>query len=504
MFSARTPYATVKPSRLDAAFYSPSHVQNAIKVHAFNGKMLEDCCTRILDHSFLSIRTEDYQKMGVPFVRVKNLKGIVLDEDFVFISEDSNQRESQTICGPGDLLFAKTGKTAAAPVPAHLPQVNTSQDVMVATVSRDIDSYYIASYLNCKHGSIYQERYVQGPVQPHLSLGSLRKLFIPLFGIKAQNYIGDKVRLAERLRAVASESEATFRNAVLDEFLSINDYAVGNVRHNRAKPHELDGDLNPGSFNPDRVKVRLYLKANGGRKISTIANIETPTTSTYSSCDCYIGLDSVGSTTGTIKPSTVGQEEVVGTVRLLSEGPVISKLRPYLNKVAYVPSMLAGACGSTELLCVRGKSSELNWYLCGVLSLHSTVRQLVPVSTGSTHPRVTREDVLDVFIPWIKSPEETGQKLAIAQRAYFTSDGLIAIAKFLLEALIERKVTDDELIDAQMKLEQGDYSADRAILSRLYEGGLDAIETRPLFHDLDAYYETLRMVEQNKADEVVK
>ena len=80
------------------------------------------------------------------------------------------------------------------------------------------------------------------------------------------------------------------------------------------------------------------------------------------------------------------------------------------------------------------------------------------------------------------------------------SDRLVSISKQLVEALIERKVTEDELIDAQTRLEQGDDSADRAILGRLYEGGWDAMETRPLFPDLDAYYETLRMVDQAQTD----
>ncbi|MDP1563439.1 MAG: hypothetical protein Q8M16_18820, partial [Pirellulaceae bacterium] len=69
---------------------------------------------------------------------------------------------------------------------------------------------------------------------------------------------------------------------------------------------------------------------------------------------------------------------------------------------------------------------------------------------------------------------------------------------------IERKVTEVALIHAQTCLERGDDKADRAILSRLFEGGLDATETRQLFPDLDAYYENLRLVEREQTEVAAK
>src|SRR6185369_8632938 len=134
--------------------------------------------------------------------------------------------------------------------------------------------------------------------------------------------------------------------------------------------------LNPGEFNPDRLLVREYLRRRGGKTIANFAKVETPVTNTYGPHDNYIGLDSIGSSSGIIIPSTITRESVIGAVRVLAEGPVISKLRPYLNKVAYIPASLSGAVGSTELLCVRPHDSRIGWYLYGVLKLKSTVRQL--------------------------------------------------------------------------------------------------------------------------------
>ena len=77
---------------------------------------------------------------------------------------------------------------------------------------------------------------------------------------------------------------------------------------------------------------------------------------------------------------------------------------------------------------------------------------------------------------------------------------MLAGAKLLVEALIDRRISESQLSDAQSQLTQGSQSGHREVLGRLYEGGVDAATTRPLFPDLDAYYETLQMAEQALAD----
>jgi type I restriction enzyme S subunit len=507
MFASRVT-ETKLTERLDAEFYRPAFLLNESLLLGLPNSNTVGAVADQVKLGYTGPIDSYYGSPGALFLTSKNVAEgkVEVGEGTERIRYDiHNGKLASTRAKIGDLLLSRTGTVGKAAVLHDKNEsYNFAAHLFAVRLKKSVDADFLAAFFNSKPGRLQSERMQRGTIIQGLSIYDIPGMKVPEPPYAVQRFIGDKVRQAERLRAFAGEMETSFKKAILKEFPEIDEHAVGNFRHNRALPREIESNLNPGNFNPDRVKVRSYLKSNGGLKLATKATVQTPTTSSYSPHDRYIGLDAIGSATGTINASTIGNEDVVGTVRLLPEGPVISKLRPYLNKVAYIPSELAGSCGSTELLCVRGESPELNWYLCGVLSLQSTVRQLVPVSTGSTHPRVTREDVLDVFIPWIKTPEIAGKKLALAQRAYVTSDRLIAVAKLLVEALIERKVTEDELIYAQTRLEQGDDAADRAILSRLFEGGWDAKETRPLFPDLDAYYETLRMVEREQTEATAK
>ncbi len=68
-------------------------------------------------------------------------------------------------------------------------------------------------------------------------------------------------------------------------------------------------------------------------------------------------------------------------------------------------------------------------------------------------------------------------------------------AKFLVEALIEGRLDEDLLINAELGLDSGTNSADRAILARVRVDGFDG-PGQPLFPDLDSLYQLLDQAAQ--------
>ena len=356
-------------ARIDASFYRQEFVNNALRLNASGLKQVRLSELVSAGRRAVYFQTSTLENDLAPDDWIPFLSSDDLGDEGFFLSFDTRKRVSPQFADEyrngllrdNELIVKVKGpnQTTAYCEKAPENRILLSGTLWGALVRTNlVDPHCLVAILSSSYASIARTRLRTNLNVEFLSPTDLLDLKLPLPQRSlSQRYIGDKVRQAERLRAVARESETAFRKSVLEEFPAIDECAAGNVRHNRARPQELNGDLNPGSFNPGRVKVRTYLMASGGRKLSTIAKIETPTTSTYSSYDRYIGLDSLGSATGTIKPSTIGKEDVVGTVRLLSQGPVISKLRPYLNKVAYIPSELAGSCGSTELLCVKAESA---------------------------------------------------------------------------------------------------------------------------------------------------
>ena len=75
------------------------------------------------------------------------------------------------------------------------------------------------------------------------------------------------------------------------------------------------------------------------------------------------------------------------------------------------------------------------------------------------------------------------------------SNKLTTAAKYLVEALIEGKLSETELKNAQTALQKGDTEPDKAILTKLTRKGYDIANEPPLFPDLDALYQATREID---------
>jgi len=139
--------------------------------------------------------------------------------------------------------------------------------------------------------------------------------------------------------------------------------------------------------------------------------------------------------------------------------------------------------------------------LYGVLKSDITLIQLKPLASGSTHPRIDQYDLYDVVVPIRQNHELMGSWLEDAQCAYFAASQLVQTSKKLVEALIEGQLTEQQLIQAQQALDDGDNSLDQAILSKLSNEGYAIEGATPLFSDLDELYRLLESAAQAEGEE---
>ncbi|MDM0077457.1 hypothetical protein QTH90_23825 [Variovorax sp. J2P1-59] len=396
-----------------------------------------------------------------------------------------------------DLVLNVTGAGSVGRVGIYFgtDQPLTNQHLAKLSVASAADAAFVCAFLSSWWGERALEQGISGSTgQLNLVNDHIRQ--VPVFtpDLAAQRYIGDKVRQAERLRQRARRLEACFREKMA---VAVPETSPTAGKTSRVKSGELGRNLNPGVHTPDRRAVRAAVQAAGGRALDTLGHVESPTTDSFSPRAVYVGLDAIDSVTCVLKPSTAEAEAVAGMARLLREGPALSRLRPYLNKVTYIPQAFAGGIGSTELFLVRPKEGVDGWFLYGVLKLESSVRQLNPIATGSTHPRVDREDVLELLVPWRDDQQALGALLRMAQACYFASAELTEAATALVEHLIEGRVVEADLVAAQKALEVGDRNADCEILKALRQS--DAPGAKALIADVDALCALINASEEEAA-----
>ncbi|CTU85553.1 hypothetical protein C4A57_04307 [Escherichia coli] len=124
-------------------------------------------------------------------------------------------------------------------------------------------------------------------------------------------------------------------------------------------------------------------------------------------------------------------------------------------------------------------------------------------STGTTMPGINQENLQNILIPDF-STCDIEQFNSIHKNRYEAKKNaelLTDTAKTLVEALIEGQLTEQQLIQAQQALEDGDNSLDQAILSKLSAEGYAIEGATPLFSDVDELYRLLEEAAQAEAEE---
>lgn len=167
------------------------------------------------------INADSYVEIGIPFVRIQNLKNGLIDErNIAFIPEHIHTLEKKTELHRGDIVLSKTAYPAASLF--TLTRGNTSQDTIATTLSEYGRTSYcaqaIVAYLNSKVGQTLLWRQFQGNVQLHLSLEDGRKVPMPRLSNALQTAIkacfekAEKSQIAARQRS--DESEAILMNGL--------------------------------------------------------------------------------------------------------------------------------------------------------------------------------------------------------------------------------------------------------------------------------------------------
>jgi len=396
--------------RLDPYFYRSSFRNTEEKLKNINVKKLSEISKRIKKGIFY-ILAEEYVDSGVPFIRVSNLKdGTITKDNLVCITEYMNLKHKRTEFHPGDILISKTGNLAVSVIPDDIPKCNISQDIIGIELKEGYNSKYVAIFLNSEFGIYQLSRILQGQVQSHLTVSSVREIKIPILSHNKQDKI---VQIMENAFKLKREKEAEAKQ-LLD---SINDYILSelgiklpelrdrmtfvvyadNVKSKRMDPYyyqpkfgEIEKAIENGKF--DLVKIKDVLEINN--KLENIYNYQKIR---------YIDLASIDKNLGIVKkykiidssdaPSRARQKVTKGDLLLAS-------LSGSLKSIAIVNKEDNNMIASTGFYIVKNKEEYDNYYLWALFRSYIYQILLSKETTGAIMSAINRNALLNLKIPF--------------------------------------------------------------------------------------------------------
>ncbi|MDX9688704.1 restriction endonuclease subunit S [Halopseudomonas formosensis] len=454
-------------------------------------------------------------KGAVPYVSTKQVKGLhAYIDDAKYISKEADIEWAKCRVEDGDIIINKSGNVGAAAVLCCAPYAyaNSVSDIINIKLAKssEIDRDYLVVYLNSPYGQKQLQRLSGGAIFSHVSLHAIPDIRIFHPDIKAQKYIGDKVRQAEQLRAWAKQVVTSLRREFENLYRPISHYDSFKRMSYPIRPDQLFEVLTPASYPPH---IEKYFEENPNVTLGEICS-QIYIGKTLASVESREGVKQATSRScsGLFLKQPMNLVERKGNVDPLAKKDILltnaAHDKNYIGKDVSFNHSDELILPSTKVLVIRLKecgipASYVHAYLmteAGYTQWQAIVRGI----SAGIHP----SDVARIRIP---VPDNRAQLETMAVKAddLYIQAGLAQevsrlltiAAKNLVEALIEGQLTEQQLIQAQQALEDGDNSLDQAILSKLSNQGYAIEGATPLFSDIDELYRLLESAAQTEAEE---
>ena len=351
------------------------------------------------------------------------------------------------------------------------------------------DPRYVVAYLNSSYGAIQFSRWSRGTVQAGLNLEDIADIAIPLADPVAQAYIGNKVRQAEGLRAVAR----TLTTSAERYFAGLHSRSIDGWRGSwRRRAHVLaEGRLDAWFYATAPTKLERGLSASGASPVGKRVKAVRKNSFDANRSIQYFEIGNVDTATGCVWPREVAPDLIPSRAKrsVRTWDILVSTVRPERKNIALVgPGCEGQLVASSGFSVLRATSPQEAAFICWFLRSDAATDQLLRWNTGATYPAIEDDVPLNVLMPKYRDTEVEyhGTQWMKIPNLLSTASNLTAAARFLVEALIEQKVTETDLIAAHKSPD-----ADRALLARLTQKGLDIPDADPLFPDLDRLEELL-------------
>ncbi|MGF3106077.1 restriction endonuclease subunit S [Rossellomorea sp. DUT-2] len=208
------PYDKLK-DRLDVGFY----MDNKSQAWSVETKSLEDITIKF--RSGAAIPSKEYKTEGIPYVRIKDLKGnLISKEELVYIDEEFKEINLKSTLFKNEVLISRVGtigKAALVDEKFEGAVANQHLTIVMPDVNQVLPEFLVY-YFNTTWAEKFFESRSGGAAQQFIKLGAIKTIKVPVPTIQLQQKIIDEINKELKLmdlRAVRKQIEE-FTNLLFD------------------------------------------------------------------------------------------------------------------------------------------------------------------------------------------------------------------------------------------------------------------------------------------------
>lgn len=339
------------------------------------------------------------------YIRITDFNDFGIKSDHQYMTAE--KYSTKHLLNEQDILFARTGGTVGKTYfydGSIGPAIFAGYCIRFKFDQAKVLPKYVYWYTKTKSYTDWVKRVQRPSGQPNINKEEFKSYEIVLPDRQVQEALSAKMDLAMK------EREYMFRQA--DELLERGKKYLLSVLNIVKPAYKLSlcgavklKDIVRGStlgveyYHPERIAIINALRSNSYFKLERLSDVVKFCRNTVDSGSCsekYLGLAGVESQSGELSGI---KEKASGQAFSYQVGDVLyGRLRPYLNKVLLAEC--SGIC-STEFHVMRVLDPDklLPEYFAAVMLSDLVVAQTKHMMTGNTHPRISNDDIKNLYIP---------------------------------------------------------------------------------------------------------
>ncbi len=429
--------------RLDAEFFRPDYLQVQRRLKEIGSRRLIDFQANIRHPKEIK---RNYVDNGVLLLRGQNVRPLSIDltSNPVYISEEDAERLKENTIHYKDILIMRSGANVGqcAIYLENNPAISMSDTLIIR--GGDLNPFFLAIFLNTKHGIVLIERGKYGSAQPHIAPPFLYQIPVPNLE-SLQTEIEKTYLRSKELTELSKTRYAEAQTLLLAE-LGLADwqpkhtlsFATDYVSMQRAE--RIDADYFQPRYDDIINTIKSY-PGGWGMVANQVhlkdSNFKPEPETEYK----YIELANIGSS-GEIKGCMAAQgQDLPSRARCkVNAGDVIvSSVEGSLKSIALVAEEYDNALCSTGFHAVN--SDVLNSEtLLVFLKSGAGQLQLKKGCSGTILTAINREEFGRIIVPFIKADKqsEIRQKVIESFNGRKHAKDLLEWAKRAVEIAIEQ------------------------------------------------------------------
>ncbi|MEI6067266.1 MAG: restriction endonuclease subunit S [Methylococcaceae bacterium] len=220
-------YKSVIDFRIDANTYKKEYLKTEILLNQHQNLKIEDISISVQNFVAYSLcNLIEFKDEGIPFLMTKNIRENYIDWNVEkYVTQETHEMLWKSHCQRGQVLVTMAGEHLGRVAVYDRDEiVSSNQAIAKITLKKGINPYFLATFLNSRHGQNQIQRFKTITGQPNINMALIKSLKVPIVQEKFESEI-EKIVYHSELIKEKSSSTYTQAETLLFNALNMVDFS---------------------------------------------------------------------------------------------------------------------------------------------------------------------------------------------------------------------------------------------------------------------------------------